>query len=69
MAVPFSHKVTPVMFAGSPVPETDKVKPISVMVEVLELIKTSCWTVTPEAPESWFEFPGGLVPWDAETVT
>src|SRR5690242_13253149 len=69
MAVPFSHRVTPVMFAGFPVPETDKVRPVKVRPERLGFVRTICWTVTPEAPGSWLELGGGLVPWVADTVT
>ena len=39
------------------------------MVELLGLVRTTCWTRTLEAPESWLELPGGLGPWLAETVT
>lgn len=42
IAVPFSHKVTPVISAGFPAPETDRVKPVKVMVEALGLAKTTC---------------------------
>lgn len=42
MAVPFSHRVTPVISEGFPVPETDRIKPVKVTVEGLGLFKTSC---------------------------
>ena len=48
---------------------TLRVNPVRVTVEELRLVKTICWTVTLVAPESWLELPGGLLPWEAETVT
>jgi hypothetical protein len=38
-------------------------------VEALGLVKTACCTGTLFAPDSWLEFPGGLEPWLAATVT
>jgi hypothetical protein len=69
MGVPLADKVTLVMLAGFPVPFTVKVRDVVVTAALLGLLKTACWTATPVAPESWLEFPGGLEPWEAATVT
>ena len=69
IGVPLADRVTLVIFAGFPVPFTINVRLVMLTVEPLGLDKTACWTVTPEAPESWLELGGGLVPWVADTVT
>jgi hypothetical protein len=57
------------MFEGFPVPETVSVRDVRVTVLLLGFVSTTCCTGTLVAPESWFEFPGGLGPCEAETVT
>src|SRR5579871_4593627 len=69
MAVPLAQRVTPVTLFGFPVPVTRRVMEVMLMVELLGLVRTNCWTGTLEVPESWLELPGGLGPWVAETVT
>ena len=60
--VPFSSRVTLVMSAGFPVPDTVRVREVRVTVLLLGFVNTTCCTGTLEAPESWFELPGGLGP-------
>ena len=50
--------------------------PVSVRVKLLRvtlllpgLFNWICWTVTPVVPWIWVEFPGGLGPWEACSVT
>ena len=69
MATPLAHKVTPVILAGFPVPVTVKVKDVILMMELLGLVRTACWTDTLDVPGSWLVLPGGLDPWEADTVT
>lgn len=42
MGVPLADKVTLVISAGFPVPETDRVKAVMVIVEALGFVNTTC---------------------------
>ena len=67
--VPLAHKVTLVILAGFPLPETDRTSCVMLTVDPLGFINTTCCTGTLLSPASWLELPGGLPPWAADTVT
>jgi len=66
---PFSSRVTLVMSAGFPVPETVRVREVRVTVEALGFVSWICSTGTLEAPGGWLELAGGLGPCAATIVT
>jgi hypothetical protein len=68
MAVPFFSKVTEATKPGFPIPETERVSPVSVTEEPPGLLNWTCWTATLEAPGDGLELPGGLDPWVAVTA-
>lgn len=68
-AVPLANNVTLVILAGFPEPVAVRVNEDMLTVEELGLVMTTCWIGTLVAPESWLELGGGLVPWEAATVT
>src|SRR5690348_616530 len=69
MDTPLAYKTRFVIFAGFPEPDTARTSWVRVMVELLGFVNRICCTGILESPASWFEFPGGLEPWEAVTVT
>lgn len=67
--IPFAERVTLVMPAGFPLPETERINWVRAMLLLLGFVNRICWTGTLESPASWLEFPGGLGPWKTATIT
>jgi hypothetical protein len=68
IGTPLADKVTLVISAGFPVPDTESVKLVTVTVELLGFVNTTSWTATLVAPGSGFEL-AGWVPEETATVT